>query len=173
MQFQSPRYRQSAVRVLFLVLVDIFLINFANLATLLLLADFDIHSMLSSAYMPILLPYSIIVTIVTLLIFVPFKLYNSLWEFAGPDELVHIVAAGGVVLLLRLLAGWIPGLIPSAPHFRTAFPIISGIILIGLIGISRVVYRLLRNMLRKNTKVHKARTLLIGAGSAGAVALRE
>ena len=169
LQVNSKHSRQLAVRVLFLVVIDIFLINFSNFLALLMLNDFNIHATANGIYKPILLEYSAIVTVCTILIFIPFKLYNSLWEFAGQDELIHIIAAGGIVLLLRFIANQLPGM----HYFPIAFPIISGILLIGFVGGSRILYRRLRELLHPVHKVPKARTLLIGGGSAGAVALRE
>ena len=169
MENKERRIKALSIRIAFLVLVDIVLINLANIFTLLMLADFDVGRTFTASYMDVLLPYSLIVTLVTIGIFIPFKLYNSLWEFAGQEELIHVAVAGGIVLLLRFAVNQIPGL----HFFPTAFPIISGILLIGLVGLSRIGYRLLRARLRPVHKVVSARTLLVGGGSAGAVALRE
>ena len=137
MQITAKKRYQRTVRTLFLVLVDIFLINLSNFLTLLMLKDFNFHRFIMESDRDVLLLYSLIVTVVTILIFFPFKLYNSLWEFAGPDELIHILTAGGIVLLLRFIFNQIPGM----HYFVIAFPIISGVLLIGFVGASRLLYR--------------------------------
>lgn len=157
------------IRILFLVLMDAILINLSNLLTLAMLADFNLDKLSAKDYTSHFIEYSIIVTVLTIVIFIPFKLYNSLWEYAGQEELVHIGVAGGIVMVIRFAVNQIPAL----PHFPNSFPIISGILLICLIGLLRMSYRALRSIFRPVHKEAKARTLLIGAGSAGAMALRE
>ena len=161
---------KHSVHILLLILLDVFLINLADVAGLLMLNDFDFGRVFSSPdKVQVFLLYSLATTVVTIAIFIPFKLYNSLWEYAGQEELIHIFTAGGIILLLRFLVNQILVL-----HlYQMAFPIVSGILLIGLIGLSRMLYRMIRSKLRPTTKIKRARTLLIGGGDAGAVALRE
>ena len=157
------------MRVAFLIVLDALLINVASILALLTLENFNWSRMMFSSYMGHIINYSVISTIVTILIFVPFKLYNSLWQFAGVDELLHIVVAGALVSLLKFIVNEF-----TAFHFfPLSYSIISGIYLIALVGISRLAYRMIRFVIRPGSIPSKARTLLIGAGQAGAVALHE
>ena len=161
--------RQKAFRIGFLMALDALLINATSILAILLQENLSWTKMMWQPYMHILVPYSVISTIVIIGIFVPFKLYNSLWEFAGVDELFHIVVAGAIVSILKFIVNSIPGI----PHFQVSYPVISGLLLVGAIGLSRMAYRVARTLLRPSSQPGKVRTLLVGAGKAGAMALRE
>ena len=161
--------RQKAFRIGFLMALAALLINATSILAILLQENLSWTKMMWQPYMHILVPYSVISTIVIIGIFVPFKLYNSLWEFAGVDELFHIVVAGAIVSILKFIVNSIPGI----PHFQVSYPVISGLLLVGAIGLSRMAYRVARTLLRPSSQPGKVRTLLVGAGKAGAMALRE
>ena len=163
------RLQPKALRVAFLLALDVLLINIASVLALLTLEEFNWTRMMYRSYMGIFVNYSLISTVVTILIFIPFKLYNSLWEFAGLDELLHVAVAGALVSLLKFIVN----LIDPLDYFPLSYPIISGIYLIAFVGLSRMAYRMLRSMIRPENVPIKARTLLIGGGRAGAIALHE
>ena len=160
---------QKPVRIAFLIALDILLINASSILALLTQLDFNLERMLYQSYMNHFIQYSIISTIITILIFIPFKLYNSLWEFASVDELMHIVVAVAIVSLLKFIVNQI-----HATHlFPVSYPLTSGILLIAFVCASRLAYRLLRSAISPQVGPNKVRTLLIGGGRAGAMALRE
>ena len=161
--------RQKAFRIGFLMALDALLINATSILAILLQENLSWTKMMWQPYMHVIVPYSVISTIVIIGIFIPFKLYNSLWEFAGLDELFHIVVAGAIVSILKFIVNSIPGI----PHFQVSYPLISGILLVGAVGLSRMAYRVARTVFRPGSQPGKVRTLLVGAGKAGAMALRE
>ena len=161
--------RQKAFRIGFLMALDALLINATSILAILLQENLSWTKMMWQPYMHVIVPYSVISTIVIIGIFIPFKLYNSLWEFAGVDELFHIVVAGAIVSILKFIVNSIPGI----PHFQVSYPLISGILLVGAVGLSRMAYRVARTVFRPSSQPGKVRTLLVGAGKAGAMALRE
>ena len=163
--FRSPK----TLRVAFLVALDLLLMNAASILALLMLENFNWTRMMNQSYMGHIINYTIISSIGTILIFIPFKLYNSLWQFASIDELMHIVVAGAIVSLVKFIFNQIE----ATGYFPVSYPLISGILLIGFVGISRLSYRMLRSVIRPESAPSKVRTLLIGGGNAGAMALRE
>ncbi len=169
MNQKSLLHGSKPLRVAFLVSLDILLINVASILALLILENFNWDRMMDRAYMGHIMVYSVVSSVLTILIFFPFKLYNSLWEFAGIDELMHVSVAGAIVSLLKFIVNSIDGL----DFFPISYPIISGLLLIALVGISRIGYRALRMLIRPSNAPVKRRTLLIGAGNAGSMALRE
>ena len=164
-QYWNPK----PIRIAFLIVVDILLINAASILALFMLEDFNWTKMMGQAYMGWIVRYSIISTVVTILIFIPFKLYNSLWQYASVDELMHIVLAGALVSLLKFIVN----MIPATSLFRISYPLISGMLMIAFVGISRMGYRVIRQRIRGESPAAKVRTLLIGGGNAGAMVLRE
>lgn len=156
-------------RILCLILLDIVIVCFSMFFGLLCRFDFSLTALTKEPFWQDLAIYGAILSGVCILVFIPMKLYSSLWEFAGLDELVHIAIAVVLIIVLEMLAvGY--DLIP----LPRSFPIFHGLFLAAFTCISRFSYRLLRNILRsfrenKNSK----RTMLIGAGEAGALVLRE
>ncbi|MGM9650692.1 MAG: polysaccharide biosynthesis protein [Faecousia sp.] len=171
MKTKQGDLRKRIIRVAFLVLMDILVINLSSILALLLCENLSVQSLLTESYMNTtdFFHYSVLTTAVTILVFVPFKLYNSLWEFAGADEMMHIAVAGGIVTILKFVANYFR----LCGRYPTSYPLISGMLLIGFVMLTRLAYRGLRAMLRQGDKTKMARTMLIGGGSAGAVALRE
>ncbi len=156
-------------RILCLVLVDIVFSACSMILALLCRFDFSFPALAAEYFYSQLWVYGGILAFVTILVFVIMKLYSSLWEFAGMDELVHIGLSVLVILILEMIAVGYD--LISLPR---SFPIIHVLFLGVFTCISRFSYRFIRSMLRslredKNAK----RTMLIGAGEAGAMVLRE
>lgn len=152
---------KKPVRVIFLVLLDICLVNLAAFLALLVRFDFRLSLLVQeSSFLPNLYRYAPWFTLAAIGIFVPMKLYNSLWAFAGVEELLHILVAVVLLCLLQLLAIAF-GLI-SLP---LSFPILNGLFLVAFIAASRFSYRLLRSLRQKAAPAEgQKRTMLIGAG---------
>ena len=160
---------KKTLRVASLLLVDIVFINLSAFLALWARFDFDFTQLVThelSANLKYILPAF---TLLTVLIFVPMKLYNSLWEFASVDELVHIVAASALVALIELAAIFFRFV--SLPM---SFPLLNAMFLATLTILSRFSYRLVRILSQRRRKKHaQRRTMLIGAGSGGMLVLRE
>ena len=169
MKATHPGFNPKPVRIAFLMVLDVFLINAASILSLLMLENFKLDVMLGEPYMGCLINYSIVSTVFTILIFIPFKLYNSLWQFASVDELMHIVLACALVSLIKFVFNQVQ----TACHFPVSYPFISGILMIALVGIARIGYRILRSRIHPTAAANQKRTLLIGGGNAGAMVLRE
>lgn len=158
------------VRVACLMLLDVMLLYLACLLALLSRFDLSIHTLMrDSGFLPALhaaFPWMVIGMIA---LFIPLKLYSSLWEFAGVEELLHILCACflfAAATLLLILFG-----VLDLPR---SFPVLAGLYLVALLSASRFSYRLIRTILhRSGSEKRKKRTMLIGAGSAGMLVLRE
>lgn len=145
------------VRVACLMLLDVMLLYLACLLALLSRFDLSIHTLMrDSGFLPALHAAFPWMAIGMITLFIPLKLYSSLWEFAGVEELLHILCAcflfAAATLLLstcRAASRCWPGCIWWRCSAHHAFPIRSG------------------------SEKRKKRTMLIGAGSAGMLVLRE
>lgn len=158
------------VRVACLMLLDVVLLYLACLLALLSRFDLSIHTLMrDSGFLPALHAAFPWVAIGMIALFIPLKLYSSLWEFAGVEELLHILCACflfAAATLLLILFG-----VLDLPR---SFPVLAGLYLVALLSASRFSYRLIRTILhRSGSEKRKKRTMLIGAGSAGMLVLRE
>ena len=158
------------VRVACLMLLDVMLLYLACLLALLSRFDLSIHTLMrDSGFLPALHAAFPWMAIGMIALFIPLKLYSSLWEFAGVEELLHILCACflfAAATLLLILFG-----VLDLPR---SFPVLAGLYLVALLSASRFSYRLIRTILhRSGSEKRKKRTMLIGAGSAGMLVLRE
>ena len=154
-------------RILALLLVDVLVLNAAALASLLTRFEFSVATLAASGYVEQYLKVALFYTPAALIIFACARLYRSLWEYASVEELSFIVLA---VLATDIALVLIQ--IPCAVSLPRSLPVINLFFLVIGIGGTRYGYRLLR---RVNSRPHEHRrsTMLIGAGSAGAMTLKE
>ena len=157
-------------RILLLVFLDILVINFSAFLSLIIRYEFDYVSMVNDGgqFLNTLLKVAVPNTLLTLALFWLFQLYNSLWGFAGADELIHIFAAAILVSMIQALL-----ILPGVVTLPRSFPFLYGMILSVSTILVRFSYRFIRRMRARMSKQGRQRTLLIGAGQAGALVLRE
>ncbi|WP_100010085.1 polysaccharide biosynthesis protein [Lentibacillus sediminis] len=97
-----------------------------------------------------------------------YKLYNKVWSYASVGELMAIVQA---VTFSVAAAGIVQFLANDFAIYRRALLVTWLLHIIG-IGGSRFIWRIYRDRYIKNTTNQK-RTLIVGAGSAGAMIVRQ
>lgn len=155
--------------MIFLALVDLVVIQFSAFMALLARFDFSYTLLRESMFLDALLRYAPWFTMLTVLIFIPFKLYSSLWEFASVDELLHILLAAMAVAVLQFVA-----IVLNLVNLPLSFPMLNAMFLAVLTVLFRFSYRMARSIARRRSRRGvQARTMLIGAGSAGMQTLRE
>ncbi len=115
------------------------------------------------------LPFNILLTIG---VFYLFKLYNSLWAFAGETELQNLVV--GCIVSTALNAGGLYIVRVEERPVPNSYYFMYGFILIALIFTSRFSYRFLRSKKHKyQNKNNKTNVMIIGAGDAGNSIIKE
>ena len=165
--------KQLLTRKAFLLSLDILLVNFASVLAIALRYDFSIGK-IPLNYSQAILNYAVIHTIITIAIFAIFRLYQSMWKYAGIEELVNIISAcvvsevvhfAGMHLLIKPVGNGY--LMPRS------FWIIDLMFLLFLTGGSRFFYRAARmfnNQYRNDSKKH---IMIIGAGEAANMIIKE
>jgi len=105
---------------------------------------------------------------VGLVIFIIFKLYNSIWRFASFSELIRVFLASALASALH--AWGITVLIYRMPmSYYLAGALIQFVLVAGI----RFSYRLILLLHGKGLRRTEKRVMLIGAGSAGQIILRD
>ncbi len=164
--------KEKLVRVLCLVTADAVIVNLAAVVTLLIRFSIDGMTVWNSAfewYLKLYLGYAVINTVVTIVMFALFNLYNSLWEFAGYNELVRI----GCASVASAFVNFVLMMVIEDSRMPLSFPIVYSMLLAAGTGTLRLIYRALRRKRADRSTVEKKRTMLIGGGQAGAMVLRE
>ncbi len=157
---------------LILTLVDIITVNVSYFLGLWFRFDCA-YSEIPSVYMQSFLKFVPINTLLCVTIFVGFRLYHSIWRFASYTELIRTIAAVcfNTVLhfiLANLLFGWMP----------ISYFIIGTCIQLFLSLAVRFSYRIvklirIRGYASIPAERHAKRCMLIGAGNAGQMILRD
>lgn len=114
------------------------------------------------------LPVNIIVTI---LIYLIFKLYTSLWRFAGAEEMKNVILAGILSTAVQTI-----GMKAGGFAIPRSYPFLYLLLLVCLTVISRFSYRFLRLFYHNVQNMRKKkvmRTMIVGAGAAGYMIARE
>lgn len=156
-------------RIIFLVLLDIVIVNVVSFLSITMLYEFDYTALIQSGVLDGLLKYSVINTIVSLIVFALLRLYNSLWEYAGFEEMYRIVMAVAIAQILQVF-----GMFVARISVPISYPFVSAMLLVLFLLGSRFSYRMLRRIRsRSPDPSQKKRTMLIGAGSAGVQVLKE
>ena len=150
-----------------LVVWDIILINIATYFALLLRFDFSIEKV-NTDFLKNMFVYAPFMTIISLLVFVMFHLYSSLWRFAGVMELMNVIMACATSCLLQAFIMNLMGL--RMP--RSYYPLCL-MILIILIGGERMAYRMIRRVTYQVRTQKSAKIMIIGAGDAGNLIIKE
>ncbi|MDD7147807.1 MAG: nucleoside-diphosphate sugar epimerase/dehydratase [Lachnospiraceae bacterium] len=152
----------------FLITYDIIAVICSNFLSLLLRYEFQLDTIpeyfMNAVWLH--LPVSILIT---LAIFYIFRLYHSLWAYAGVNEMQNILVASfssaalqGVTLLLFDRS------VPKSYYFFNAF------LLVGFTVTSRFAYRFAREARRKkHNKNNSISVMIVGAGDAGNTIIKE
>ena len=155
----------------FLIIYDVISVIVASYMAILIRYEFE-WSTIPDMFMGTIARYLPINILFTIAIFYFFKLYSSLWAFAGETELQNlvfacIVSAGVDGIGLHIMRSGIQG-VPKSYYFIYAF------VLIAMIFASRFSYRFLRSKKHKRMNKNNAiRVMIIGAGEAGNSIIKE
>ena len=160
-------YRRTA-----LIIYDIISVIAASYLAVLIRYNFDIRQIPEFFLRPVtrFLPISVALTIFILFIF---RMYSSLWAFAGETELQNLIISctiSTVVQAVGLQFFRVKGYqaVPTSYYFLYLFCLIS------LIFVSRFSYRFLRSQKHKNqNRKNTISVMVIGAGEAANTIIKE
>ena len=171
------RGRLSALYRVLLLIWDALCINGCSFLALFIRYELNVERFLKSGiaddypmgYVATIQELMIFNTVITLIVFALFRLYNSLWRFAGLGEVINIVLASGVSGVLHFLTVF--GTYHRMP--RSYFVIYVLLLFITTLAV-RFSYRVVRLIYKSNSHGKGMRTtLIIGAGEACNIVIRE
>lgn len=155
-----------------LIIYDIISVIGASYLALLMRYSFDMSEIPAHFLDPInrFLPINILITLVVLYLF---RMYHSLWAFAGETELQNLVISSvisAVCYSVGIQFVKAPGqqAVPSSYYFLYVF------LLISFIFVSRFSYRFFRSLKHKQqNKNNSISVMVIGAGEAANIIIKE
>jgi len=151
------------------VAFDLLLINISLILAYLLRFDFRYRS-IPESFSEHILKLALIATVVKIITFLAFKLYNSLWKYAGIYEMGLIVGAAFVSNSIMISYAFLS----KTPVPRSIF-LICTLTDIFLIASVRFAYRIFRRVVKGEIMRIKdsKRVLIFGAGEAGVIIVKE
>lgn len=169
--------RLSMVYRILLVIWDAVCINLCSFAALFIRYELNWGRFIRSGitddypkgYVTTLQELIIINTIVTLIIFMFFRLYNSLWRYASLGEVLNIAIACGLSAVVHFLTVF--GTYRRLPR---SYFVIYLLLLFIMTLVVRFSYRIIRLLYNENVHgVGMRNTMVIGAGESGNMVINE
>lgn len=160
--------RQLVIRRFFMLICDIFIIIISSIVGLLLRFDLTL-SKVELRFLDSIWGYLPVYIIGSIIIFYIFKLYHSLWTFAGIIEMQNVVTACAISSVFQAVGmHLLQYQVPRSYYFLSA-----GVLVFLMVG-SRFAYRLLRSFLhRKHNVGEEIKVMVIGGGDAGNLIIKE
>lgn len=158
--------RLPAYRRLLVLLIDLCLIAVAFLLAFFI--RFDLQ--LPADQLPLIKLGLVVVLVVKPIIFASFGTYRTMWSYASLQdglEIVKIVTISSAVATFTILYLW-----EFAPYPRSVF-ILDGVLLFLLVASSRLIWRVIRERCLFSNNQAGKRTIIVGAGDAGNLLLKE
>ena len=155
------------------IIADILVVIFSYFAALWLRFDMRFQS-IPKEYFQTYLRIIPIWCVITIAIFLIFKLYHSIWSYVSIDETFTMVEAYCVIAICNILAKYIMKIdMPRSFYF---FGIFFAFVLHVFVRFSYRLLRYIRNQFNKSAEYRAGNAenvMIIGGGSAGGVLLRE
>lgn len=160
-----------------LMLFDILAVNLSYFTALWIRFDCR-YSQIPQHFLKPFLRFAPIYTILCILVFWLFDMYRSIWRFASYNELIHIIGASAVTTIIHFIGITLAVRMQHIFFQRmpAAYYVLGAVVQFLLILCIRFAYRfslLLSDEKKTNTNKSGKRVMLIGAGQAGQVILRE
>lgn len=174
MRMNNKKEKKLISSAVWFMLLDIVLINAAAFLALFVRHELSWSALAGTVYLDGLKAAAVPGTIASVCAFFVFHIYSSMWEFAGDRELVEVglasIAAAALYTIATLVMQY---------HMPRSFPFLMAVFLFLLVSGSRF---LIRSALSRKwgasradlrIRMNKKRTMLIGAGSGSAMAIKE
>ena len=159
---------QILLKRAFLILYDALAVVAASLLALLIRYEGHVIE-IPRIYVHKSLQYIPVIIIVTVVIFYGFRLYSSLWTFAGAPELINITLACALSSLAQMVV-----MVVFDVRMPRSYYFLYGVSLWILVFLSRFSYRGIRTLIKRNASgAISSRVMIVGAGAAGNMLVKE
>ena len=161
------------IRRVYLVCYDVAAVALASYLALLTRFEFKPNAV-GENYLDVLWGSLWISIVAAIVIFSAFRLYTSLWSYAGMTEMLYVVSACVVDTIVNMLII----LLNHREHFNPmprSYYVLYGMFLLGFTTFGRYFYRGFRTLSSRAGGDNGARknVMVIGAGSAGSSLIKE
>ena len=159
---------QILIKRIVLILYDIIAVIAASLMALFIRFEGN-YGAIPRDYITQSLKYVPAVIVATILIFYCFRLYSSLWTFAGAPELINITFACGLSAVAQMTV-----VVLFSVNMPRSYYFLYGVSLWILVCLSRFSYRGIRTLIKRQASgATTSRVMIVGAGAAGNLLVKE
>lgn len=159
---------QLLIKKIFLMIYDVFAVIAASILALVLRFEGKYHE-IPREYVERSLQYISIVIVITIIIFYAFRLYGSLWSYAGATELSSILFACILSASVQMAV-----MVLMAMQMPRSYYLFYGVCLFAMVAVSRYSYRAFRTIVKRQKMAKECtNVLMVGAGGAGNMLVRE
>ena len=124
---------------------------------------------LPTEYAAYFIEYILIIIAIKLLSFILFGIYRKIWKYASLRDFLTIVESLALSSAIMVIIFYVL----EAPYFPKSILIIDFLLTLILIVGSRFSVRMFNEMMFGRINIRKKRTLIVGAGNAGELVVRE
>ena len=153
-----------------LMIFDVVACNAAYFAALMVRYDFK-YTTIPENYLLSFYKFIPVYTLIVLAVFWLFRMYKSMWRFAGYYELIRSIGATLVTGALHALL--ITVLFRRMPLSYYFGGVLAQAVLVVGIRFSYRIYLIWRDRMRNSSDSSKSRVMIVGAGEAGRAIYRE
>ncbi|HSR30410.1 MAG TPA: polysaccharide biosynthesis protein [Anaerolineae bacterium] len=171
---RSEIFRMLSVRNRYFFLMDLMLLPATAVLAFVLRLDMTVLG----TYAPAVLLFAALSVPVKLITFYLMGMYRRFWHYASVDELLLVVTATGISELVVMGLLFFMALpLAGIQGFPRSIPFIDGLLTVLVVGAPRFAVRLVaQRRVRERRRGHRRqqrRVLVMGAGSAGAMIVKE
>jgi len=158
-------------RDLWIVLLDILAVNAAYFLALLVrfYVNFEFRPTVQH-YIPAFLRIAPVYTLLCVIVFALFRLYNGMWRYAGLNDMNRILLASGVTCLLQVAVSLLMG-----SRMPITYYLIGALLQFLFVTLIRFAYRIVIVERRKinGRRLPAVRVMIVGAGEMGRRVIRH
>ena len=166
-QNTKKRFQHAQWIALYLAAYDVIAVTLAYFLALWLRFD-GMFSLIPAMYLEPWKSFAPFYAVICLLVFAGCRLYNSIWRFASFKELQRVTIATLITTILHIIL--ITALLQRMPiSYYMMGAVFQCVFIVGI----RFSYRFILLLRSQKAKADADRCMMIGAGAAGQVVLRE
>ena len=167
--YQKRKIAHWKVISLYLIIYDLITLNFSFFFGLWIRFDLQFTKIPAEFLVPFL-KFAPIYSVVCLIVFWFLHLYNSIWRFASYSELNRILVASVITVLFHIV-----GMSLLFGRMPISYYLVGAVMQVLFLTAARFGYRFINLERSRRRQVQKAdrNVMVIGAGAAGQVILRE
>lgn len=170
-------WRNMFTKQILMLIYDVFAVNFSYILTQRL-----IFGELNDVDIDVFIQRAIPLSVIFILLFYAFRIYSSMWEYAGTRELRNILIATGlggftsVAIDVTMSRFNLASAKLENGCFTTSFYVFGTLLAVVFVGMMRFLYRGIRRQKRRNEYKRENkldRVMIVGAGDMGMIIISE